>query len=529
MIKKEIQNLISDAIGDLQRENIFLDFEVPEILVECPADLKNGDYSSNIAIKIAKLTDMNPKEAADEIFRKIKEAGAIIFEKIEIAGPGFLNFFVRPQYLQQQVAVILKQKNKFGQSDMNKGQKINVEFVSANPTGPLTLGNGRGGFCGDVLSSVLEKTGAKVVREYYINDRGEQVIKLGYSVIGGEQAVYKGKYIDELRKKIKGDDPVVVGKKAAAYILAKMLKPAIKRMGIKFDVWFSEEQKLYKTKFVDKAIDRLLKSGHTYQSEGAIWFKSQRLGDDKDRVLIRRDGVRTYFASDIAYLQNKINRKFDKMVIYLGADHYGYVARAKAAAEVLGFGKDNLEVIVMQLVRLMQDGQEVKMSKRAGTYVTLDELLDEVGLDAARFFFLMRSADTHLNFDLNLAKEQSQKNPVYYVQYAHARICSILRKAGLKLVASDLKLLTKPEEAALIKQLIRLPEIVEEIAKDCQTQRLPQYAVEVADAFHRFYEKCQVLCSDKKLCRCRLDLILATQIILKNVLDLMGISTPKKM
>ena len=448
----------------------------------------------------------------------------------EVAGPGFINFFLSREYLQKQVSVILKEKEKFGQLKIGKSQKINVEFISANPTGPLTLGNGRGGFWGDVLTNVLNKAGYQAKREYYINDTGEQIKKLGHSVLNDVEAVYQGRYIEELRKKIKGNDPEKIGQSAAKIILQEMIKPTIKKMKIKFDVWFSEKT-LYQRKEVTEVLDLLKNRKLAYESEGALWFKSTQFGDDKDRVLIKEDGEKTYLASDAAYLKNKFARGFQKLIFFWGADHYGYVARILAAAEALGYNKEQINIIVMQLVRLIREGQEVRMAKRTGTYVTLDELIDEVGLDVTRFFFLARGADTHLNFDLALAKKQSEDNPVYYIQYAHARICSILAKSKIKAKASvvDYKLLCHPSELGLIKQLIKLPEIIEDTARDYQVQRLPQYATDLATAFHQFYRDCQVLSENIHLAQARLSLVSATQIVLKNTLSLMGISAPEKM
>lgn len=515
-IKEEIKNLIHKATGALAN-----DFSV-----EAPSDKKHGDYSTNIALILAKKNGKNPREVAEEIKNKIK---LDIFLKIEIAGPGFINFFVSEKYLQEQLKVVLKEKTKFGDLKIGKEKNINVEFVSANPTGPLTLGNGRGGFGGDVLANVLEKAGYKVSREYYINDTGNQINKLGHSVIGDSEAVYAGKYIEDLRGQIKDNDPQKAGEKAAKIILDKLIKPSLKKMGIKFDKWFSETT-LYKSKEVDRVIDELTKKGFTYKSEGALWFKSKDLGDDKDRVLVRDDGIRTYFASDIAYLKNKFNRGFDKLVIFLGADHYGYVARLKAACHALGYKKEDIDAIVLQLVRLFENGKEVRMSKRTGIYVTIDELLEEVGLDVARFFFLQRSLNTHFNFDMDLARDRSDKNPVFKVQYAYARINSIFKKSKIKNPKTkNLEILKEPSELELIKQLVRLPEIITDTAKDYQLQRLPNYALELADSFHKFYEKCKVISDDKKLTESRLSLILATKIVLKNTLDLIGVSAPEKM
>ncbi len=529
-MKEEIKKIIQSAIKSIPADAV--DFSV-----EVPTDKNNGDYSTNVALILAKKLGKNPAEVAKEIKEKIQSD---LFEKVEVAGPGFINFFISVKYLQDQLPVVLKEKNKFGNLTIGEGKKINIEFVSANPTGPLTLGNGRGGFGGDVLSNVLEKAGYSVSREYYINDTGAQVKKLGHSVIGDAGAVYKGKYIDELRKKVKGSDPEKVGERAGKIILEKMIKPSVKKMGIKFDKWFSETD-LYKKGEVDKAIQEITKKGFTYESEGALWFKSKDLGDDKDRVLIRADGIKTYFASDIAYLKNKFGRGFEKLIMFLGADHYGYVARLKAASHALGFKKEDVDALVLQLVKLFENGKEVRMSKRAGTYVTIDELIDEVGLDVARFFFLQRALNTHFNFDMDVAKEKSDKNPVFKVQYAYARICSILRKTKIHPVIrqgapsndgakpKNLELLKDPSELELIKLMIRFPEVVEDTAKDYQLQRLPSYALELAESFHKFYEKCKVISEDKNLTSARLALISSVRVVLENTLKLMGVSTPSKM
>jgi arginyl-tRNA synthetase len=516
-MKLEIKEIIEEAVNG----------EVQNFSVEVSDNKIHGDYSSNVALLLAKKINSNPIKTANIIKERIKENN--FFEKVEIAGPGFINFFISKKYLQNQLENILKQKEKFGNSKIGNKQKINIEFISANPTGPLTLGNGRGGFGGDVLSRVLEKVGFRVSKEYYINDTGNQIKLLGHSVLGDSEAVYKGEYIEALRKEIKGKTPEEVGQKAGQAILKNMIEPSVKKMGIRFDKWFSERS-LYKSGQVDKAIDELVKKGFTYKSEGAMWFKSSTLGDDKDRVLIREDGIKTYFASDIAYLKNKFDRGFNKLIIFLGADHYGYIARLKAACHALGYDKEKIEALVLQLVKLFENGKEVRMSKRTGIYVTIDELIDEVGLDVARFFFLQRSLDTHFNFDMDLARDRSDKNPVYKVQYAYVRINSILSKAGVKIAKpKNLELLKDDSELELIKKIAMLPEIIGEVSKDYQMQRLPSYALLVADAFHRFYENCQVITEDKKLTEARLALIFATKIVLKNILELMGLSTPEKL
>jgi len=508
MIKQEIVNLISKKTG----------LGADKIKVTRTENADFGDFTTNIALQL--------KKPAQEIADKINSG---LFSKVTVAGPGFINFFIAPDILQSQIAEILDEKKSYGDLKIGKSKAVNVEFISANPTGPLTLGNGRGGFCGDVLANVLEKAGYRAVKEYYINDTGEQIKKLGHSVIGDAEAVYKGPYIEALRKEIKVADPEKVGEKAAAVILKTIKKSVADNMKIVFDVWFSEKS-LYQKKEVSRVLDFLNKKKLTYEKDGALWFKSTLFGDDKDRVLVKADGEETYLASDVAYLKDKIKRGFKKIFVFLGADHYGYVARIKAAAVALGYKKEDINIIIMQLVRLFDGQNEVRMSKRTGIYITIDELINEVGLDAARFFFLSRASDSHLSFDLNLAKKQSNENPVYYVQYAHARICSILQKTKLnKKDNSLLKLLNHPAELNLMKQLMRLPEVVEETAEDFQVQRLPQYTLDLATAFHQFYHECQVITEDKKITAARLSLITAVKIVLSETLSLMGVSAPEKM
>jgi arginyl-tRNA synthetase len=536
MVRNEIKNFIEKAIEKLQEEGVFPVFDMPEIVIEHPQEKLYGDYSTNAAFQIAKLTGKNLLEVADKLTTKFGGIAPLLFGQgtyrysIHV-NAGFINISIPDVYLEEKIIEILKQKDEYGDLEIGKKQKVNIEFISANPTGPLTLGNGRGGFCGDVLANVLEKAGYKVEREYYINDAGVQIQKLEHSIRKDELASYKGKYIDDytyLIKKYPDIDKIYsVGTAAANDILETKIRPTVTKMGIKFDVWFSEKTL---QKEVTKVIEWLRKKDLTYEKEGALWFKTTEFGDDKDRVLIKADGEKTYLASDIAYLKNKFDRGFGKLVFYWGADHYGYINRIKAAAVALGYKKEQIEVIIMQLVRLIQDGQEVKMSKRSGIYVTMDELLEEAGLDAARFFFLMRGADSHLNFDMDLAKEQSDKNPVYYVQYAHARICSILDKAsGLKKTEREQKDLSAPAESELAKKLISFPEIIEDTARDYQLQRIPQYATDLAMAFHHFYQDCRVISEDNIVDKSRLDLISAVKIILENTLKLMGISAPEKM
>jgi len=504
LVREEIKKLILKAIA-----------KTVEIKIEKPEREEFGDYSTNIALQL--------KKDPDEIAKKLKaeESNARVFEKIEVVPPGFINFFVSKEYLQKQVEEILKEKEKFGTLKIGKNKKVNVEFVSANPTGPLHIGNGRGGFCGDVLANIFQKAGYRSSREYYINDMGRQIETLKNS-LEGKEPCYKNPYIDELKKKKEKNT-----KRAVKFIVDKIKKTA-ESMGIEYDKWFYES-KLY-PKETNKVLKLLKKKKLIYEKEGAVWFRSTKFGDDKDRVLIKKDGEKTYILSDLAYLKNKFERKFDCLIIFLGAEHHGYVGRLKAGAEALGYDRKKVKPIVFQLVKLVEKGKQVRMSKRTGVYVTVDELLDEIkGKDVARFFFLTRNYGNHLSFNLDLAKQQSEKNPVYYVQYAYARICSIIRKSKIKEAKPQSDLLEHPSELKLIKNLIRLPEIVEDTAHDYQVQRLPQYAMDLAAVFHQFYRDCRVISEDKELTKSRLVLVRATKIVLKNTLDLMGITSPEKM
>jgi len=510
MVRDEIKKIIEEAITELGLKS-------SKVLVEKPKDKTQGDYSTNIALALGR----NPMEIAEAIKLKVENLRRTslrsrkklkVFDKIEVIEPGFINFFLSQEYLQRQIGEILKNKDKYGDLKIGKKEKVNIEFISANPTGSLTLGNGRGGFGGGVLSNVLEKAGYDITREFYINDRGKQIEDL-------KKGLYKGE------------------KRTAAQIQKENQKFITEKLKIKFDVWFSEES-LYENKEVGKTLALLKKKKLIYEKEGAFWFKSTGFGDDKNRVLIKKDGEYTYLASDIAYLKNKFQRGFKKLIFFWGADHHGYINRIKAAAQALGYKKEQLDFIIMQLVSVKEGNKSIKMSKRTGVFITLGELINEVGLDAARFFFLARAADSHLTFDLELAKKKSQENPVYYVQYAQARICSILEKFQIpnpkfkinsKFQIPNSKLLNHPSELDLIKELIRFPEIIEDISKDYQVQRLPQYAVDLAESFHKFYQECRVISNDKEKTKSRLALISATQVVLKNTLNLMGITAPEKM
>ncbi|MFA6193823.1 MAG: arginine--tRNA ligase [Parcubacteria group bacterium] len=520
-IKQLIQQSIKSAFG--------VDFDISKIKVDYPPE-GMGDFSTNVALLLAKEVGKSPMEVAEELKDKIalKDAG---LEKVEVATPGFLNLYLAEKAVQEAVQKINKEKNNFGSSEIGKGKKIHLDFVSANPTGPIHVGNARGGPLGDVLANIFGKSGYEAYREYYVNDAGNQVEILGHSILGDSEAQYSGEYIEEIRNKIEEGDPKKAGEKGVEIILDEIIKPSMEKFGIKFDNYFSERE-LQNSGKVDEAINILKEKNLVYEKEGATWFKSTEFGDDKDRVVVKSNGEKTYFGTDIAYHKDKIERGFDKLIDVWGADHHGEVARTKGALKALGY-ENKLDVILTQFVRVLKDGQEMKMSKRAGTYVSVDDLIDEVGCDATRFFFLMHSVDTHMTFDLDLAKEKSEKNPVYYVQYAHARIASILRKAEgttKSETAGNIELLKHPKERALIFELLKFPDLASEISKNYAVHYLPQYAIGLADKFHSFYNDCKVIDEENlELTIARLELVKAVQIVLAEVLRLMGISAPDKM
>jgi arginyl-tRNA synthetase len=530
MIKDKIESLITSTLKKTQKSKDLPIFDIPEINMEHPENNEFGDYSSNIAMRLTKAAKKSPLEVAKIIKDNIKEGKYI--EKVEIVKPGFVNFYLSKEYFQNQIKEIIEQKDNFGNSDMGEGKKIHLDFVSANPTGPVHLGNGRGGPYGDVLANVLERAGYKVWREYYVNDYGNQIKVLGHSVLKDSEAQYKGDYIDKLHKKIKEKDPFEVGQWAAHEIVENIIKPSMEKLGIKFDQYFFEK-KLHNDGKVEKIFKELRDKNLIYEKEGALWFKATEFGDEKDRVIKKSTGEVTYFGGDMAYHKDKFERGNDLAIDIWGADHHGDVARVMGAVKAMGYNK-RLKIILTQFVRVLKDGKEYKMSKRAGTYVTIDDLLDEVGKDAVRFFFLMHSYNTHMDFNLDLAKEKSNKNPVFYVQYAHARICSIFRKAGINELSLgkekvNLSLLKEEAEIDLMRELFMLPEIIVNITSNYEVHRLTTYAVSLADKFHNFYEKCKVLDEDKELQRARLTLLLASKIVLKNTLNILGVGAPERM
>lgn len=533
-MKKTIQEILKKALVEAKESSDWLDFETPEISVEYTKNEQFGDYTTNLAMTLARDVKKNPMEIAQALSLAASHQSLDgLFEKVEVAQPGYLNFYLSKKYLQEAVRKVADEKSAFGNSQIGKGIKINNEFISANPTGPLHLGNGRGGFYGDSLSRVLKKSGFEVTNEYYVNDAGEQVEKLGHSVLKDEEAVYGGEYIEELNKKYSEISNVrEAGEKAASYILENIIKKTTEeKMEIAYDVWMSEKS-LYDDGYVDKAIGRLKEKGLTFEQDGALWLRTTDFGDDKDRVLVKSSGIKTYFASDCGYILNKMERGFGKIIESWGADHHGYIARFESAARALGFEGD-LRFLIVQMVKLVKDGKEVRMSKRAGNVVYIDDLIAEIGHDVTRFFFLVYSPDTHMNFDLGLAKEKSQKNPVFYVQYAHARICSILAKADS--IANihdgaDLSLLANEKEMSLIKELNKFPELIEEISLSYDVHKLPHYAIKLADKFHSFYDACRVIDEENiELTKARILLILSVKIVLGETLRLIGVSAPEKM
>ncbi len=515
----------------------------PVVRVEIPSDPKFGDYSTNLAMQLAPVVKDGPMRIAEKL--KVALGSVPGIAGIEVVPPGFINIRVDPAWWQRQPTTILKAGKDYGAVSLGKGQRVILEFISANPTGPMTLANGRGGFAGDTVANVLAAAGFKPWREYYVNDIGGQVEKLTESVIRRSfqaqginvdypEDLYQGEYVKDIARKLNlqqyklksNDLKQRVKGRVVAMMIRELQRVVTKKLGIKFNRWFRESE-LYTAKLDEKVLSFLRERGHVYEHEGATWFKSTAFGDDKDRVLVKSDGEKTYFLSDIALRWNRFNqRKFDREILFLGADHHGYVRRLKAAVEALGF-PGRLDVPLVQFVRLLKGGQEVKVSKRAGTFVTIEELIDDVGLDAARFFFLMHAANTHMDFDLDLAKQKSDQNPVYYVQYAHARICSIVKKAK-GLPTKKGAAVSEPSALALIKQLVRLPELIEEVTMTYNVHKLPFYATDLATAFHDFYGKVRVIDNDTVNER-RLALVQATRQTLATTLKLMGVTAPEAM
>lgn len=506
--------------------------ESPGIKIDIPPRREMGDYASNAAIVCARKLSRNPLDLAKEIIEKIENLDrGKVFSKIEIAGPGFINFFLDEKLIQQSVMEIGKRDREWGRGERGEGRKVLLEFVSANPTGPLHVGHGRWAVVGDAIARLLRADGYAVETEFYVNNVGNQVEKLWESIRAAREGRetpeggYGGSYI----KDVKGDS-----KDAAIESILKQQKETLNKLGVHFDRFFYESE-LHVKGEVKEAVTRLEKNHKTIIEDGAVWFKSQELGDDKNRVLVRENGEPTYFAADLAYHLDKFSRGYDRLINIWGTDHHGYVKRLKAAVSAMELPEDKIEIIIGQLVTLYRGSEPVRMSKRTGEMVTLQEVIDEIGADATRFFFSATDVNSHLDFDLELAKKQSSENPVYYVQYAHARICSILKKSsppnplsikdgeGEK-QATDLSSLTHPAERELMMKLISFPDAVEAAAQLRHPHRITEYGKELATVFHHFYEKCRVLGDPARLL-----LVDASRITLRNTLELLGITSPEKM
>lgn len=501
-------------------------------------DKKHGDFSTNIALKISRGVSQSPMDTAINLTHKIKLPSYI--QKLEVKEPGFINFFIKDEVWQGGVSEVLKEGEKFGSNASGSGKAARVEFVSANPTGPLHFGNARGGPIGDVLASVLQFCGYKVVREYYHNDVGGQIDKLGESIVNVavgkkiDDQEYKGEYVQELARLIGNVKNQEEAGKKAVEILKKSIIDDCEALGIKFDEIFSESELVSsgKTKAV---IDKLQQKSFLRPKDGAIWFAPEdEFLKDRETVVVKSDESYTYFANDIAYHDLKFSRQPDLVVDVFGANHHGHVPRLQAVVKALGYDVSKFNVILYQWVRFKRGGEVIKMSKRSGTFITAKEVLDDIGRDAVRFFILMHDANSPIDFDLDLAKEKSNKNPVYYVQYAHARIMSILDKLKVKsdklrVEEANLHLLTSEYELSLIKQITKLPEIVEDVSKSFAVHHLTSYATELADSFHKFYENCKVIGEEEELQKARVGLLLAVQIALQNTLKLLGVSAPEKM
>ncbi|MGD7053843.1 arginine--tRNA ligase [Sutcliffiella horikoshii] len=554
-IVEQVQERLKEEIkASVLKAGLATEEQIPAVVLETPKDKTNGDYSTNMAMQLARVAKKAPRMIAEEIVKNFDQSKASI-EKIDIAGPGFINFYMDNAYLTDLIPTILKAGTDYGRSNIGKGEKINVEFVSANPTGDLHLGHARGAAVGDSLCNVLDKAGYEVTREYYINDAGNQINNLALSVearyfqaLGQDKEMpedgYHGKDIigigqaiaDEFSDRFVNESEEDRRSFFREYGLKyemKKLQQDLEEFRVRFDVWYSETS-LYNNGKIDEALTTLREQGHIYEEEGATWFRSTEFGDDKNRVLIKNDGSYTYLTPDIAYHQDKLKRGHDKLINIWGADHHGYIPRMKAAIEALGYGKDALEVEIIQLVHLFQNGEKMKMSKRTGKAVTMRDLMEEVGLDAVRYFFAMRSGDTHLDFDMDLAVSQSNENPVFYAQYAHARICSMLRQGeeqGLSLEGNfALEHISSEKEIDLLKKLGEYPLAVAEAAEKRIPHRITNYTFELASALHSFYNAEKVLDADNmEKSKARLGLMKAVQITLQDALKLIGVSAPEKM
>ena len=551
----DIKAILSDAIVKTAQQaiaaGVVKEGTLPEVQLTVPPKKEFGDFATNFAMQSARALRCNPRVLAQYI---VDHLDCAYVKRMEIAGPGFLNFYLDPDWVYDMLAHIVEAGENYGNLPKASDEKIQVEYVSANPTGPLHVGHGRGAAVGSALSNLLKAAGYDVEQEYYINDAGNQMNNLarsvnarylellgqtcefpedgyhGHDIIDTAQRIID-KYGDRFLK-MEEDERLEQFKTIAYQEKLAALKEDLERFNVRFDVWFSEKT-LHEANKINEACEYLLEKGYMEKRDGALWLKSTEFGDDKDRVVIRDNGVPTYFAADIAYHTNKFNRGFDRVINLWGADHHGYIARMKAAMQCMGFKPEQLEILVLQMVRLLRDGQEVKMSKRTGQSVTLNELIDEVGTDAARFFFVMRSIDSQLDFDLDLAVKKSNDNPVFYVQYAHARICSIMRQvaeAGITVQGKgNYRLLTEPVEVDLIKKLGEYPEMLSAAAKERAVQQVAHYVYDLAGLFHSAYNQCRILGVNEELQQARLAMVMAVGHVVRHALSILGVSAPEKM
>lgn len=553
--KNDVKEIVLNSLGRLVADGKLPAEPLPAFVVEIPNDKSHGDFSCNAALVSAKAFKQNPRNIAAMIVENAVLDGTV-FEKIELAGPGFLNFFVGKAWFAGTVDAVLNEKGDYGKTNDGNGKRVLVEFVSANPTGPMHIGNARGGALGDCLASLLQYAGYYVEREFYINDAGNQINKFtlsldiryrqhfGDPVEMPEDSYHGQDIIDHVESfaKINGDKYINCSEEERRQALVDYALPIniqgletdLLKYRIKYDTWFKEST-LHNDGSVAEIVELLKKNGYTYEQDGALWFKSSELGDDKDRVLIRASGVPTYSVPDIAYHYNKlVKRNFDIAIDVLGADHHGYIPRMRAALTALGIDANRLDVVIMQMVRLVRNGETVKLSKRSGKAITLSTLLDEIPMDAARFFFNLRDPNTHFEFDLDLAIEESSKNPVYYVQYAHARICRILEKQAeegnkCKFIPENELLYTEPAEIELIRHIATLPDVISEGAKNYNPSAVTRYLIELAQHFHKFYDSCPIKGTEEIVLQSRLSLCTAAKIVLKNLLDLLKVEAPEKM
>jgi len=552
MLKETITDLLTRAIVEAQAKGKLPSITLPEVVIERPQNPEHGDYASSIPLKLARATGVGPLTIANEMVNLIGPAPEI--DSIVVAPPGFINFTLKNDWLTSQAGSILETSDSYGNIELGQGSRVQIEFVSVNPTGPLHVGHGRGAILGSTLANVLTAGGYKVEKEYYINDAGSQMDAFRRSLYARYQQClgidaempsdgYLGNYMLDLAKEIMAEEGDRFHNLAETEAISQLGQLGLKKMisqikadlellGVTFDVWFSE-QSLYDNEQGQTALSLLQRAGYIAEKEGATWFISTALGEDKDNVVVRSDGSPTYFAADIAYHYDKfLGRKFDKVIDIWGADHLGHVSRMKAVVGALGIDPERLKVIISQMVTLRSGGELIRVSKRSGDVITLRELVEEVGADACRFFFLSRSADSQMDFDLELAKKQSVDNPVYYVQYAHARIASILRLAqerGIDYGDGDVSLLTTEPELTLIRKMLLLPEIVEIIACTLEPHHLTYYAQDLATVFHSFYKQCRVVSQDEALTKARLKLVKAAKIVLGRTLHLMGMTAPERM